>query len=223
MRERAGLKSQRVRKHGDKKAYIALVLDESGSMYPLRETTISNYNEQLQQIQKDAKSTGVDTYVTLIVFSNHAKVVFANEPVSNLDPVNSKDYDPSGMTALRDGMMLAISTIEESMTSEDSKALVVTLTDGAENYSTTPEEKLKRKISACKESGRWTFCYLGTSEESIASATKTYGFSSFNTRNFIPSRSGLDDAYSAISSAASSFLSNVANDIDDNESLLKSK
>lgn len=194
-----------------KTAYIALVLDESGSMSDVTDLTIDNYNEQIAQLKTNAKKTNVETYITLVVFSDIARIVFANAPVADLVPISEEDYAPGGLTALRDGMSLAINTIREKVgSSTDYQALVVTLTDGQENCSAKSAAELKSTVRELQGTNLWSFVYMGASEADVINTRDVYSFSKGNTKTFVPNAAGFATAYGQTTTATMNFIGNVA-------------
>lgn len=206
-----------------KKAYIAIVLDKSGSMAIARQETVNGYNEQVDEIRKNAEASGLETYVTLVTFESIAEIVFANQPVDKLAHITMDDYIPNGMTAMCDGIALAIDTIEEAISAEkDAKVLVCVLTDGQENHSKKVNRSaLAERVKGLQTKG-WTFVYMGASEDDVMNAKETYAFSKGNVATFdSASALGYTAAYSAIRGATSGFMSNTAKGVDDNDELLK--
>lgn len=109
---------------------------------------------------KDGKCT-----VSLFTFSTNVDVDFIGRDVSE---VNEIDYKTSGLTAMNDGIGIAIDRVGEwldSMKEEDkpSQTMVVIMTDGYENASKEYSlEKVKEMIKHQEEKYSWKFVYLGS-------------------------------------------------------------
>jgi len=148
------------------KAYVAIVLDKSGSMMVAKEQTIRGFNEQVQAIKSSVKDH-IETAVTLITFNGDVTPVFLNEDVSSLREMRSADYNPNGSTAMIDAVGYTIEQFEklEDINGEDTSVLLIILSDGEENASKTDwklNNKLAEKIQALEKTERWTFTYMGS-------------------------------------------------------------
>ena len=99
---------------------IAFLIDKSGSMQPQVDDVVGSFNTFV-------KEQSPDTELSLWTFSNDLKCVF-KEQVSNVKPITSDDYKPSGGTALYDAM----GEVLKGLASGDR---LIVLTDGQENSS----------------------------------------------------------------------------------------
>lgn len=155
------------------KTYVTLVIDKSSSMMSIREDIIKMYNAQLSALAKEAKKSGIETVVSLITFSNEHKIVHDNVDVSNIKPLESEDYIPSGTTALYDTIVFVTEKqLKEHKLDKNDSALLIIMTDGQENSSVKHGgEKglyyVKGMLDAVKFSDQWTITFLGT-EEALA-------------------------------------------------------
>jgi len=139
--------------------YVYLILDESSSMENVRLELIEGINEYIDTLKKDVD---VVYYVTLVKFSNQVTTVYANKPLSEVEPLTTNTYAPNGMTALWDGIGITVYRAKNELSGEY-KSVVVVNTDGHENSSKEYKDttKLKTLISELEATGQWTFTYLG--------------------------------------------------------------
>lgn len=121
------------------KNYVALVLDKSGSMSSIQREAMTNFNEQLQEIRKNAIIKEIKTRATVVLFDSEVSFVREDTEIKQVKELSEKEYCPSGLTALFDAVGMTISKFKsiysEEMKEENSSFLVVIFTDGFENSS----------------------------------------------------------------------------------------
>jgi hypothetical protein len=147
------------------RTYIAIVLDQSGSMQSCREQTITGFNEQVQVCKRDGNE---QTFVSLFRFNDNVDAKFFNVSLNQLSEITYEDYKPDGMTAMYDAVGDAITRLknETDHTNEENAYLVVILSDGFENASKRYKQKdIAEQIQSCQATGRWTFTYLGSNQD----------------------------------------------------------
>lgn len=147
-------------------ALIGLVIDRSGSMTSIRQSTIDGVNEFLAS----HRETGVETLISMILFSNQPNVRHVAIDVNEIPEFGSADsrYNPDGGTALYDSVATMITGLQnwhDHHIAWDGKTIVVIMTDGQENSSRgTTLLELNRMMEAQKEKG-WDFVFLGAGED----------------------------------------------------------
>jgi uncharacterized protein YegL len=192
-----------------KNTYVAIVLDKSGSMNNIRDNIVQSLNEQISTIRKWDKEILENTKVTFTVFSDTPNVSFLNRPVNTLKEISRNDYLPSGSTALNDAIVETLELIEKTVdiNDEDSAFLVLVLTDGGENHSKRypyiKTNEVKDMINKRKDTGRWTFTYIGT--EDLNQVNATYGFDIGNSMNFVADANGTKIASARYSKGLQSY------------------
>lgn len=169
------------------KTYVALILDSSGSMEPIRDKTRNDFNEQLQTLKEESNnpvneakkvlmaedpenvSAGIETRVSVVTFDNNVKYVDFNVDVNEISEITPDEYRPNGGTALFDAIGLTIDKFVDTydLSDPNTGVLFVILTDGEENSSRTYKgeegrRSLKSRIDELQESGKWTFTFMGT-------------------------------------------------------------
>lgn len=163
-----------------KENYINLVfvIDESGSMSGTESDVIGGFKKVVDE-QKEIKE-GTCT-VSYFKFASNVEEVFIGKDVNDVEYLDGK-YCPGGMTALFDGVGVAIDKVGkwlDSMKEEDKpeKTMVVIMTDGGENYSKEySASKVKEMIKHQEDKYNWTFVYMG-SDLTNADDANTLGFS----------------------------------------------
>lgn len=159
------VKLNRGKKKSQKKTYVAIVLDKSGSMSAVKKETIQGFNEQADTIINNADKGG-DTFVSLITFNDVPELLFDKSPVNVLEHLNDTSYEPNGSTAMRDAVWDAIQNLEQTEVTDETAYLVIVISDGQENASRrTPSQNLADKITALQATGRWTFAYMGANQD----------------------------------------------------------
>jgi hypothetical protein len=148
------------------KTIYHIILDKSGSMQDCIDNTISGFNEQIQHIRKMA-TTYEDQEITLglTTFSDRSELLFFDAPSDKATLLSKNNYRPDGMTALLDAIGHTSLRIEEYMKSNrnlPTTAVVVILTDGHENSSTSFNlAEIRTLISRLEATGNWTFSFIG--------------------------------------------------------------
>ena len=189
--------------------HYLLILDKSGSMGVVRDTTLKGLNEQIQEIKKLEKQFPAQKYfITLATFDSSIKAVCTDVPAAKMKELTKEDYIPGGMTALHDAMGVSItnlkSRIQSKLDSGDATALVVVMTDGEENSSNEyNSEKVKSLITELEKTNLWTFSFIGANQDSVLTA-QSFGINASNVVNYVSSIDGTATAYAAMTNAIKS-------------------
>lgn len=192
-----------------------IVLDSSGSMSGIKQATINNFNEQIQDIKsKSAEFPDVDSRVTLVVFSNASNIntTLLNESSENAQELNDSTYNPNGGTALIDAVLAGIGGIEgeagEKIDSGEARVLVTIITDGHENASKNSRQTLADAIKEREEQGAWTFTFIGANIDSVTVA-QTYNISASNAVQFNATVDGMAKMSKGLSRGRSAYYSST--------------
>lgn len=160
-----------------RKAFIAFVIDESGSMQTGKDETIRGINEQIQAIKNQfADSKEIEPIVSLVKFNERVSSVFINKTLSELKEFTDNEYSPNGMTAMYDGVGHMLNILEQTseIDKEDSTVLIVVVSDGEENASKEhTSATIAERIKKFNETKRWTFTYLGANQDLSVVSQKT--------------------------------------------------
>jgi uncharacterized protein YegL len=185
---------------------VSFILDKSGSMGAVRESTISGFNEYL----KTLKNKKVQMSFSLTLFDTAVEKLYVNVPLKKIEELNEKTYTPDGMTALYDAVCQTIVEIEKTIT-KDQKSLVVIMTDGEENASQEYTQKeLKKKIEELTKTKLWSFVFLGANQDAWASAQK-FGISKMNAAAFNSTDAGITATFSGLSANTEAFAVSAKN------------
>lgn len=199
---------------------IAFILDRSGSMGHLTESTISGFNEFLEK----QKNLPGEAKLTTVLFDNAYELLHNAVDIKEVRPLTTNEYWTRGCTALYDavgktiddiGVRLAATPEEE----RPSKVIVVITTDGYENASCEySQADVKNKITHQTEKYSWEFIFLGANIDSEEVASNI-GICSANTADYIASDAGAFMMFSAVDAAVKSVRSTGSVSADWSDSL----
>ncbi len=150
---------------------LIFVLDRSGSMSGLEESTIDGYNQVLDKQRKEVDSALVST----ILFDDDSVMLHQRENIKTVRPLTRHDYVTQGCTALLDAVGSTIhfftrTHLETPEESRPDKTLMVILTDGMENSSREYDrERVNRLISQKREAG-WEILFMGANIDAVKAA-----------------------------------------------------
>jgi uncharacterized protein YegL len=196
--------------------HYLLILDESGSMFGVRQNTLNGVNEQIQTIKNlDKKYPDQKYSISIVKFSNDdVSPLIENVPASQVKELSPEDYVPNGGTPLYDAIGISVTNLKNKIQSKlntgEASALVVILTDGAENQSSVEKwkdadfsdqgKKIRNLITELSKSNLWTFTFIGANQDAVLTATKL-GVSANNVANYTASNQGSTLAFSALNSS----------------------
>lgn len=147
------------------KTQVAIILDRSGSMSSIRQQAVQNYNEQIQQMKENSKDQ--DIFCSLVTFNGNVFEHIWQKKAEELEEADENSFIPGGSTALWDGMGFTIQKLLDTTEDDENTAyLVIVISDGEENQSKNYNSaSIKALIEKCQATNRWTFSYMGCSEE----------------------------------------------------------
>lgn len=151
---------------------ISILLDNTGSMFVIRDKTISGFNEFLVSQQ----TNGVPTEISLIKFNsdNYFDVKYWNSRAETVLPLTREDYYPTGTTPLLDALGTLINKKGDMLSNlhqaeRPSRVVIVVITDGEENASSEFNfDKIKEMVKHQTEIYSWQFVFLGADIDSFA-------------------------------------------------------
>lgn len=166
------------------KTMVNFILDRSGSMYSVAGATISGFNEYIQTLKQNKKKSD-KIYVSLTLFDTDVETVYTAIPIEEVKDLTKKTYQPNGMTALYDAVMLTVKEGQKSFgeIKGKKKSLVVIMTDGEENSSKEYKTKDLKKVIEELQKEDWTFTFLGANQDSWTT-TADWGISRGNIANY---------------------------------------
>jgi hypothetical protein len=147
-----------------KETIVTFILDESGSMEPVRTATISGFNEYVSTL----KSDDTPTLLRLMTFnSGDMRTVYSFEEVSSVKEMTQDDYKPGHLTPLYDavarGMLDTDGYLEKASGEVD--VIFVIMTDGLENASKEHGRQHVFDMISKREKQGWAFTYIGANQD----------------------------------------------------------
>ena len=186
---------------------VAIVLDKSGSMDPLREPVVEAYNE----FCKELKSEGDHVSVSLTSFDTEINHIYVAEPLRKVRPLHYSEFEPDGMTALYDAIAQAALETDRRLSEEgraDERVLLAVITDGQENSSSDYDAStLAKLVKRFEDRGNWTFVYLGAAHASLEDARMTaaaFGLKRGNAMRWSPDEQSARASMGALASGVKS-------------------
>ena len=159
-----------------------MLLDESGSMGPHRQSVVDSFNNYVKELKGGTKRC----FISLCKFDHRhgdkmLRTVFENRKVKECYPLTMSQYQPQGSTPLFDAVGKLIRRTKKRLP-KDAKVLFVIHTDGQENASQRENQESIRSLIQRMENKRgWTFVYLG---EGAQAWNAGYDFGIQNVANF---------------------------------------
>lgn len=146
-----------------KQTKVSAVIDESGSMGYVQDTTVTAYDGFLGTL----KETPADTRVSLTIFDDEVRHPYEEEYLANAVGLDhetvSYDAQSGGGTALYDAFGDAIERHAKRAAEADTIIMVV-ITDGEDTSSRRFNAgSIRSAVDAKKRTGRWKFIWLGPS------------------------------------------------------------
>jgi hypothetical protein len=142
---------------------VALILDKSGSMACVVEPTVSTYNEQVQQLQINARE-GQTILASLLTFNSNVYEHHWDVPAERLELASREGYVPEGGTNILDAIGHAVDrwTRESDPADPDNAYLLNVITDGAHNVNGKWDaRRLHGCLKELQDTGRWTVAFMG--------------------------------------------------------------
>lgn len=196
-------------KEDKRRTYVAIVLDESGSMGNIKDETISGLNEQIDVIKENAKEVD-ETYVSFTTFNQDVTNIFSNSEIGKLDKIDDSSYNPGGTTSLLDAVGYTIDELIEHTDIEDknNRYLIVILSDGMENSSTDYGwDEVASKIDDLQSTEQWTFTYMGAIDD-ITELADDLNLKRGNISQFEATKSGTMTATKTMAQSMGDYMRN---------------
>lgn len=153
------------------KTHVTFVLDSSGSMAAIEDDTRGGFNVFLEeQREEEGEAT-----VTLYNFDTNVECVYRMASIEAADTLGTDNYRPGGQTALHDALATAIDETAdgiEGLAEPDrpENVIVVVLTDGKENASETPQQRVREKVTYRQTEDDWEFLFIGANQDAALTA-----------------------------------------------------
>lgn len=179
--------------------HITFVLDSSGSMSEIEDDTKGGFNTFLTE-QRDEEGTAT---VTLYDFNTDVERIYQNYPIEDAPTLTDDNYTPGGRTALHDAIYTAMTETADEITArveEDrpENVIIVVLTDGKENASETPQERVREQVRYRRDEHGWEFLFIGANQDAALTASEM-GMDEDRSLNMAHSGDGAKAAYKSAS------------------------
>lgn len=182
---------------------IVFILDQSGSMWGLRDDTIGGYNTYVE----DQKKHDGEAFLTTVLFDDHYVLLHDHVNIQDVKPITHDEYQPYGTTALMDAVGKTINYVGQrlSNTPEEERpahVIFVITTDGYENASCEyTRAQVKQMIEHQQEKYSWQFIFVGAGIDAYAEA-ESIGLGGYHTMSVSKSSAGAQSMYSSVSFAS---------------------
>jgi len=151
--------------------HITFVLDSSGSMSKIADDTRGGFNTFLMdQREEDGTAT-----VSLYDFNSSVTCLYEGIPIEDAEKLDDDNYTPGGQTALHDALAMAITETQDNIETRPpaeapDNVIVLTLTDGKENASETPQERVRELVETYRSEHDWEFLFIGANQDAALTA-----------------------------------------------------
>lgn len=183
---------------------MVFILDMSGSMVNLTSDTIGGYNSLIAEQRKQPGEANITT----VLFDHRYNLLHDRISIKDVPELTTREYMPSGMTAMLDAVGMTISSIGQKLnnTPEEERpdSVVVTIiTDGMENSSKEYTwEQVQSMIKEQREKYNWVFTFIGANID-VAKVSNDLGIDARLSKSYTASKTGTSTVYSAMSKAVS--------------------
>lgn len=184
-----------------KKTEIVVVLDRSGSMGTIAQSTVDGFNTFLNE-QKNA-ALADDTFFTLVQFDDQYEVNYKNIPVKDASElINGETYIPRGTTALYTSIGRTINELDT-----DRDVVFVIITDGHDNVkSEYNASSIKKMIETLEKENGYKFLFLAANQDAIISGG-SMGIKSTNSVSYAATADGIGNTFYAMSANLTNYRS----------------
>ena len=151
--------------------HVCFVVDSSGSMTSSIDDVKGGFKRIIEEQKANTKG---ECAVSYFDFNSEVTEVYRGKDVKEIN--SELDYIPAGMTALMDGVGIAIDTIGKWLNSmpEDEKPeqnMIVIITDGGENFSKEySASRVREMIKHQQDKYSWNFVFLGADLNNVKDA-----------------------------------------------------
>lgn len=173
-----------------KKDRIILVVDVSGSMASMAAEASAGINDFIKE-QKKVTKRPCD--FSLVEFSTNVNTY----PIKGMQDMHSEYVlIPTQMTAMRDGIGTALSTVWPSKRKEYKNSICVIVTDGLENASKEWNHKAVEELIAKRKSQGWEFIFMASGIDAYSTG-ESMGLGRVETVQTVATGQGHQKAYAA--------------------------
>lgn len=175
-----------------KEMYEYFVLDRSGSMGGIWNSTVDSLNEYLNKAQRDAQKLELPTFCSITLFDDEMIDTVTLQNINAVGQVSKTQHGPRGGTALNDAVARAINKLKAHLggraASNDVGVNITIFTDGYENQSKefpgSNNAALRALVEHAKNEYKWNIVYVGVgTQEAVTRAAANVGINASNVRS----------------------------------------
>jgi hypothetical protein len=185
---------------------IIAIIDKSGSMGYLTDSTIGGFNSFLSEQQETPGLADL----TLVLFNESTQFLYTNQDIQLVAPLTKRTYLASGNTALYDAIGSAVMTYNGAA----EKVVVLVITDGYENASRIYHLSGIQNLIRDKRAQGWEFIFMGANVEK--QYAYNLGFDQGSTFTYYPTMDSVDAVYGAASRGMSMTRSGMTQTVSEN-------
>ncbi len=183
--------------------HVALVVDRSGSMEPLRRKVVEVFDSEISHLKRRSVELHQETRISVYLFGSTVECLVFDMDVMRMESLE-KFYLITGQTALIDGTLKALGDMAKlPELYGDHAFLTYVLTDGEENHSRTKPDALQRHIANLPT--HWTVACMVPSARAIHEVKK-FGFPAESIQTWDVSERGVEKAGREFRGAMESYM-----------------
>jgi hypothetical protein len=191
------------------KVHNLIILDESGSMEPIKKVTISGFNEVVQTIREmERKFPEQEHFISLVTFNGSGiREILFNQAVRELAEIDEGKYHPGYTTPLYDAMGFSLTKLRDLIGPSGAVNVLVTiLTDGEENASVEYRGDTIAALVGELKLMNWVFTYIGANHD-VESFALSINIT--NTMTFNANEADMKDMFTKENSARMRYSQNI--------------
>lgn len=147
---------------------LSVILDQSSSMSSVRNDVIDAFNEMSRALSDSKAAESI--LMSAWAFDNDSKLLFSYTPIDQVKDLTSKDYAPSGATALYDATMdgfTGIVAYGQDLRNNGirTRSIVVVISDGGDNVSSHTASSVKTVAQDLLRQEIYTLAFVGLGDE----------------------------------------------------------
>ena len=193
------------------KIFNLIILDESGSMEPIREQALVGANKTLQTIRVAQQESPDDNQmITFVTFNSEfgradIRKIIDCQKIEDVADIKYKQYNPQGCTPLFDAIGISVKDLQSKVKADD-HVLVTVITDGFENFSCVYNAAMVKELIETLSAQGWVFTFIGANQDS-EQAAKGLGISS--AMDFMASAEGSEIMWDKMNSSRRAYYKKV--------------
>lgn len=198
-----------------------IILDESGSMTPIKNPVLTGFNEIVETIKGAATQFPEQAHdISFYSFNGLGiKKIHFMQSIDRFDKLDENAYQPNASTPLLDAMGEAILKLKNSIPDGSGHNVLVTVfTDGYENASREFTLTNIQQIVADLTKQGWTFTYIGTDHD-VSKVAKDLNID--NVMSFSKNKEGIKDMFKQEQDARMNFYMDIKENKKEKKSYFK--